>query len=264
MIRLTRIELLKLTTIKLGYGLLGTAAGLTVLFSLLEASRAGDSKGEYATGPLYTVSGFDSVANGGIWMLLLAAVLGVTMSTGEFRHHTATGTYLAVPARARVLGAKIAAGVVAGMVFGLAGFVISSGSALGFTAAHGYRIPVSDLTLARFGAGSLLAGALMAAIGVCVGALVKSQLAATIGVLVWATVVESIIGGLFHSVWPYLPYTAATTVSGLAIGGAAFGPAHGAPAVVALPFFAAAALVAAVAAAFAIVASRTTVRADIT
>jgi ABC-2 type transport system permease protein len=263
MITLIRIELLKLTTIRLGYALLGIAVGLTALFNILEGSKAGGT-GSYAPAPLYTVSGFESVANGGIWAFLLAAVLGVTITTGEFRHHTATFTYLAAPTRTKVLTAKVAAGALAGAVFGLAGFLISLGSALGFTAAHGYRVPVSDLTLARFGAGYLLAGALMAAVGVCVGALVKSQLAGTVGVLVWATVAESVIGGLYHAIWPYLPYTAATTVAGVAIGGGAFGPAHGGADGAPLPFFAAAAVVAAVAAAFALVASRTTLRDDIT
>jgi ABC-2 type transport system permease protein len=263
MIRLIRIELTKLATIRLGYALLSTAAGLTVFFSILEATRAGGA-GNYAPAPLYTAAGFDAVADGAIWTMLLGAVLGVTITTGEYRYHTATLTYLAVPARNRVLAAKAAAGAMVGAVFGVTGFIISFGVAFGFASAHGYRVPVSDLTLARFGAGYLLAGALLAAVGVGVGALVKSQLAGTIGVLVWAVIVESVVGGLYHPIWPYLPYTASTTIAGIAIGGAAFGPAHGGSNGAALPFFAAAALVAAVAAAFAVAASRTTLRADIT
>ena len=90
--------------------------------------------------------------------------------------------------------------------------------------------------------------ALLAAIGVCVGALVSSQLAGVIGVFVWCTILESLIGGLYHAVWPYLPYTAATTLAGISVGGAAFGPAHGATNGTALPFIAAAALLAALAA----------------
>jgi ABC-2 type transport system permease protein len=262
MIRLIRIELAKLTTIRLGYTLLGTAAGLTLFFSILEASMAG-GKGNYSPAPLYTVSGFDSVADGGIWTILLAAVLGVTITTGEYRYKTATLTYLAVPARAKVLAAKVAAGAIGGAVFTLAGFVISFGVAFGYATAHGYHVPTGDLTLARFGVGYLLAGALMCALGVCVGALVKSQLAGTIGVFVWSIIVESVVGGLYHPIWPYLPYTAASSVAGIAVGGAAFGPAHGGSNGAPLPFFAAAALVAGIAVAIAAIAARTTVRADI-
>ena len=41
MTRLIRVELLKIRTTRLSYGLLATGAGLTALFSVLEASRAG-------------------------------------------------------------------------------------------------------------------------------------------------------------------------------------------------------------------------------
>ena len=115
--RLIRAELLKLRTTRLSYGLLATAAGLTALFSVLEASRAGSGK---AVAPLYTAAGFNAVITGGVWALLLATVLGVTVSSGEFRHATATQTYLATPRRGRVMAAKAVAAACAGAVFGLA------------------------------------------------------------------------------------------------------------------------------------------------
>ena len=120
MTRLIRVELLKLRTTRLSYGLLATAAGLTALFSVIEASRAG-SAGRIT--PLYTAAGLNAVISGGVFALILAAVVGVTVSSGEFRHSTATLTYLATPRRNRVLAAKAAAGACAGAVFGLAGYV---------------------------------------------------------------------------------------------------------------------------------------------
>jgi ABC-2 type transport system permease protein len=204
------------------------------------------------------------VAEGAIWAMIFAAVLGVTIATTESRFHTATNTYLAVPRRGRVLSAKVAVGAIAGAVFTLTGYVISFGSAVGFVLARGHSVPVGDLELARLGAGYLVAGALMGAVGVCVGALVKSQLAAIVGVFVWAIIAESVIGGLYHPIWPYLPYTAATTIAGIPIGGGAFGPAHGGANGTPLSFLAAAAVVAGIAAVFALIADRTTLRADIT
>jgi ABC-type transport system involved in multi-copper enzyme maturation permease subunit len=263
MIRVIRVELLKVRTTRLSYGLLATAAGLTALFSILEANSAGGSGG-YSPPPLDTLTGFSDVISGGIWSLLLAAVLGVTISTGEFRHHTATLTYLAVPARTRVLAAKAVAGAVGGAVFGLTGFAIALGTGLGFTASDGYRVPLSDATMASYGAGHLLAGALLAAIGVAVGSLVRSQLAGVIGVFAWAIIIESLIGGLFVAIRPYLPYTAATTMAGSELGGAAFGPAHGVSGGTALAFPAAAALLVGIAVVLAAIAARTTVRRDIT
>ncbi len=261
MTRLIRVELLKLATTRLTYGLLGTTAGLTALFAVLEAARAGMSGG---VTPLSTAYGLNSVITGGVWALLLATILGVTVSSGEFRHQTATLTYLATPVRHRVLAAKAMAAALAGAVFGLAGYLIATGTGLAFVAARGDRIAIGGATLARYGAGYLLAAALLGAIGVALGTLVRSQLAGMIGVFVWAIIIESIVGGLYTSVRPYLPYTAATTLAGSNLGNAAFGPAHGLGGGTPLPFAAAAGLLAAIAIAGAAIAALTTLRRDIT
>jgi len=258
-----RVELLKLRTTRLTYGLLLTGAAVTALFTNLEAALGG--KGSSGPKPLYTASGFTDVFTGGIWLLLFAAVAGVTVTTSEYRHHTATLTYLALPDRNRVLRAKMVAGALTGLVFGLAAVVVAGGTAVGFTLAKGYQIPLSDATMIRFAVGSLLAGALLSAIGTGVGALVKSQLAGIVSVFVWTIVIESLIGGLFNSTRPYLPYTAATNLGGAALGGAAFGPAHsGAGTGTPLPFAATVALLLAVAAAVTVAAAMTSVRSDVT
>jgi ABC-2 type transport system permease protein len=260
MTRLIRVELFKLRTTRLTCGLFATAVGLSVLFSIVEASRAGSN----GVAPLSTAAGLNSVITGGVLALLLAAVLGVTISSGEFRHETATTTYLATPKRSRVLVAKGVAGACGGAVFGLAGWLIATGVGLGFVAADGYTAQIGDATMARYAAGHIVAGALMAAIGVAIGSLVRSQLAGIIGVFVWAVIIESIIGGLYNPVQPYLPYTTATTLAGSVLGGAAFGPAHGASSSAsALPFAAAAALLAGVAVVISAIAARTTVGRDI-
>jgi ABC-2 type transport system permease protein len=259
--RLIRVELLKLRTTRLSYGLLATAVGLVALFSVLEASQSGPGK---AVGPLDTAPGFTSLLAGGTLALVMAAVLGATVSSGEFRHSTATLTYLATPRRGRVLAAKMAAGTVAGAVFGLVGYLIALGVGLGFVASRGQAVPAGDATLARFGIGHVLAAALLATIGVALGSLIRSQLAVVIGVLVWTIVIESLLGGVFNAVQPYLPYTAATTLAGTQLGGAAFGPAHGASSTAtALPFAAATALLIGLAIAASVIADRTTVRRDV-
>ena len=261
MIRLIRVELLKLRTARMTYGLLATGAGLTVLFCVLEASRSGPGK---AVPPLSTASGLTSVVAGGTWSLLMAAVLGTMMSSGEYRHSTATLTYLASPHRDRVLAAKSVSAALAGAVFGLVGYLIALGVGLGFVAARGYTVPVGDATLIRYGLGHIVAAALLGAIGAALGSLVRSQIAVVIGVFLWTILIESIVGGLVNSVQPYLPYTAATTLGGTQLGGAAFGPAHGATTSASpLPFAAAAALLAGLAVALSLVAAGTTVRRDV-
>ncbi len=261
MIRLIRVELLKLGSTRLTYGLLGTAAALTAVFAVIEAARAGSGNG---IGPLSTASGLVAVITAGVWSLVLATVMGVTVSSGEFRHATATLTYLATPRRGRVLTAKVVAGACAGAVFGLVGYVIALGVGLIFAAARGYHVAIGDATLIRYGLGHIVATGLLAAVGVGLGSLIRSQLAGVIGVFVWTIVIESVLGGLFTSIRPYLPKTAASTLSGAPLGGSAFGPAHDLAGGSPLPFAAAAALLAGLAIVFCAVAARTTVVRDVT
>ncbi|HVT70436.1 MAG TPA: hypothetical protein VHF26_22005 [Trebonia sp.] len=261
MTRLVRIELLKLTSVRLGYGLLAASAGLTALWTILMASRAGQSSGGPA---LDTFAGQQSIITGGAWGLILAAVLGVIVASGEFRHHTATLTYLAAPARGRVLAAKAVAGAAGGAVFGLVGYAITLTVGLSFTAAHGDRLVVGAGTLTDWGLGHLVGAALLAAIGVAVGSLVRSQLATVIGIFAWSILIESLIGGLFPAARPYLPYNAASTLAGTPLGTASFGAGRSADGILPLPFAAVTALLAAIAVVLAAVAARTTVRRDIT
>jgi ABC-2 type transport system permease protein len=276
MIRLVRIELLKLRTVRLPAGLLVTAAGLTALFACVEASQAGRSGG--SVGSLATAAGLRSVTTVTGWAMLLAAILGVIVSSGEFRHATASMTYLATPARGRVLAAKMAAAACAGALFGLVAGVIATGAGLAFAAgrgdhgAHGASFALGAGTLAAHAAGAVLGAALLAALGAGLGSLVRSQLAGVVGVFIWALIVESVIGAIFTSARPYLPYTAATTLAGVQLGVGPGGfhvtvrthPAiPAAPVAGPLPFAAAAAVVAAVAVAVAMVAWLTTVRRDV-
>jgi ABC-2 type transport system permease protein len=261
MIRQIRIELLKMSTVRFNYGLLAGAAALTGIFSAIEASRAGTAGTGVA--PLNTYSGLSTIVTGGVWGLLFAAVLGVTISSGEFRHQTATLTYLATPNRSRVLAAKMVAAAIGGAVFGLAVYVMALGVGLGFAAGHHYPISIGAVTFVRFGLGHLVGGALLGCLGAVIGSLVRSQIAGVIGVFVWSIIFESLIGGLFTSVRPYLPYTAGTTLAGTALGAAGFGPSHADTAGSSLPFAAATALLIGLSVVLAALAARTTVRRDI-
>jgi ABC-2 type transport system permease protein len=261
MSRLIRVELFKLAVTRMTYGLLAVSVGLTALWNILEASRAGTAG---AGAPLDTYSGLRSIVSGGVWGLVLAAVLGVIVASGEFRHHTATATYLAAPHRGRVLAAKAVAGACGGAVFGLAVYAVSCAVGLGFAAAKGYPVAIGGATFFDWGAGHVAGGALLGAIGVVVGSLVRSQLAGVIGVFIWSIILESLLGGLFTAVRPYLPYTAAAALAGTPLGAASFGPGRGATADAPLPFLAAVGLLAGIAVVFGIAAARTTVRRDIT
>ena len=258
MIRLIGIELLKVRTTRTGFGLLAGEVALTALDAILRASRAGSGK----LAPLNTAAGLTNVLTLTGFALLMAALLGATMSSGEFRHATATLTYLAYPNRTQVLIAKTLAAAIAGLAFGVIGAAISTGVGLTFVAAHGYPVALAANTITGYALGAVLGAALLAAVGAALGSLIRSQLAVVVGILVWALFVESIVGGLFNSLGPYLPFTAATTLAGAKLGGGGFGYT-GSSAATALPFAAATALVIAATVLIATVAARTTVTADI-
>jgi ABC-type transport system involved in multi-copper enzyme maturation permease subunit len=251
MISAVQAEMLKLRTIRLPFVLLASAAGLTALVALLGATQAGS--GPHTPPPLNTAAGLTDVLSGTGLGMLMAVVLGITICTGEFRHATATATYLANPDRIAVLTAKTITAALAGLLFGLVTSGVATGIGLAFVAAKGYQVALGGITIARFAAGAVLGAGLLGAAGAGIGSLIRSQLASIIGVLAWGIVVEQVIGGLFTSVARYLPFRAATSLAGAELGG-------GTP----LPFAAAAALVAGVAVLISAVASRTTLEQDIT
>jgi ABC-2 type transport system permease protein len=258
MTRLIRVELLKIRTARVSFGLLATAVGMTALIVVLDAARAG---GKF-TPPLSTSAGLSFVVTITGFALLMAFIVGIIGSSGEFRHGTATVTYLATPSRGRVLVAKLVAGFGAGLIFGAAGAVTADAAGLAFAVGKGDAVAVGAATLTRFGVGAMLAGGLLAALGTAIGSLVRSQLAAVVGALVWSLVLESVLSGLFGSLSPYLPFTAAATLGGSRLGGGDIGFYSSSPAQ-SLPFAAAACLVAGLAVVIAAVAALTSVRADI-
>ncbi len=257
--RLIRTELLKLRTTRVPYALLATTAGVTALFSALTATV-----GARANQPLSSVAGQVTVTTASGFALILAAVLGALAATGEFRHNSATLTYMATPDRRLVMVAKGAAGAVFGAAFGVVAAVITTGIGLAVLAGKGYHLHLGSGALIGHIAGAGVGAGLLAVLGVAVGTLVRSQLATVIGVFVWCLVVESLLGGLVHSVRPYLPYAMAATLGGTHLGQAAFGPGYQASTQTPLPFVATVAFLAGIGVLIAAIASRTSLKADVT
>lgn len=254
MTRLVRTELLKLRTIRMNYGLLAAAGALTALISVLIASRAGHAVGLGGdiVPSLATVDGLTRVITATRFGMLFATVFGVIVSSGEFRHSTATPTYLAAPHRNRVMIAKIVAAALVGLAFGLVASGVATAVGLAFVSAKGFTVALSAATMLRFAAGAAAGAALLAAAGTAVGSLVRQQVIAVIGVFAWGFVIESILAGLFPAEARYLPYSAAIAMAGRAQGASTV-----------LPMWGAAALLAALAVVIALIASRTTVPRDI-
>jgi len=254
MTRPIRAETLKLRTAPMTWGLLGAAAGVTVLLDVLIGIRAGAGKGRVEILPLTTLSGQNTIFTTTQFAILLAMVLGVLVAAGEFRHGTATATALVTPRRHQVLVAKATVAGGMGLVFGLVGVVVSTGVGLAFLAAHGDALLLSVGTLLRDGAGACLGAGLLAVGGVAVGSLLRSQVAGVVTVLVWTLAGETGLGALFPSASPYFPFNAARSLSGVS---------SFAGETAAAQFYVAALTVAAVAIVLALIAAETTVRRDI-
>src|SRR5437879_11775576 len=103
MSRSLRCELLKLRTARLPWGLFGIAVALAGVHAALFDSNAGGT-GHTAIDSLATQTGQSQAITIPGEMLLFATVLGVIVASGEFRHGTATNTYLATPNRVREIG----------------------------------------------------------------------------------------------------------------------------------------------------------------
>lgn len=256
MITAIKTEVLKIRTTRLALGLLAGAAAWTAMVATIESSRSGAGG---IVPSLATEAGLRAVLASTGFAAILAAVFGATVSSGEFRHRTATDTYLDEPDRRRVLVAKVATAGITGLLFGLVGSAITTAVGLTFTATRGYSVALSTNTIARYALGAIIGAGILAAAGAALGSLIRSQLAAIVVVFAWAFGIEQIIGGLSNTIATYLPFAAASTLSG----GTSKAMPPLPPGLDPLPFGAAATLLAAVTVLLATLAARSTIRRDI-
>jgi hypothetical protein len=160
-----------------------------------------------------------------------------------------------------VLAAKAVAAAVAGALLGSAAAATSAGIGLGFAASRGYPLALSDPAIARYAGGTVLGSALLAAAGAGAGSLIRQQTAAIIAVVARGLVIELVVGATLTAVGPFLPYTAAAMLAGDTNGGGMPQIPHG---VTALPYPAAVAVLAAIAAALCAAAALTVTKRDVT
>jgi ABC-2 type transport system permease protein len=145
---------------------------------------------------------------------LFAALLGALSITGELRTGTIRPTFLVTPRRTRVVAAKVAAGMLAGIGVGLVAEALTAGAEAAGLAARGIDIELGAGDYAQLLAGGALAAGLFAAIGVGVGALVRNQVAAVAGLCVWLLFVEPLLLGDVPSAAKYAPEASAGAIAG--------------------------------------------------
>lgn len=125
---------------------------------------------------------------------LLTLVLGVLAMGQEFRHRTATGTFLASPRRGRVVAAKAAVLVPVAAVNGaahLAGAIVGGGVVLALNDLAVFPEPGQLMRTLALG---LLVMVLWALIGLGLGALITNQVAALFLAVALAWIIEPLLG----------------------------------------------------------------------
>jgi len=189
--RLVRTELLKQRTIRTFVGGIAAApviAGLVTIAILGAAGKQGNDP--LSPDNLVQVLGAPAGA-----ITLIAILLGVVGTAGEYRHQTITTTFLASPRRRDVVIAKLAAHSITGALMGVLSLAVSTAIAVPWLRSSGVEIHVGVDTI-RVAAGLVVSTALYAALGVSIGALIRNQTAAAAAVLIWLLAVERLIGDL--------------------------------------------------------------------
>jgi ABC-2 type transport system permease protein len=204
----TKAELLKVRSTRTTIGLVVGMIALILLFALLSGlltsapnlSSTENQRGLLSVGSLAGV---------------FSALAGIMLVTSEYRFGTIRPTFLFTPRRSRVVAAKLLAGVLAGVAFGIVGEGL--GFAIGYVALSergiDYVLSSSQTLLLLFG--TLAGVALWGAIGVGLGVIVRNQVGSIIGLLAWGFVVENLLFAFVPSVGRFAPAHASDALTGL-------------------------------------------------
>lgn len=198
-------ELRKMRSTRTNLGLLAGMIGLILLTVMLNGfitkkPELADLGNQYA------------VLSAGTSAALFAALIGVMAITSEYRHGTIRPTFVITPHRSRVIGAKVLASLLMGVVFGIAAIGLSFGIGYAILAGRGITLALSAGDILWLLLGTPVLTAAWAALGVGFGALVRNQVFAVIGLIVWSMVVDNLLRGLVPSIGGYTPVGASAAI----------------------------------------------------
>lgn len=205
---LIHAELLKLRTTRAFWAYIAAALAFVPVSIALSITTASD------TAPLTSSEGLRGVISAASAGGLLVLLIGITMMAGEFRHNTATTTFLITPVRNRVIAAKVAAGTIVGLVLAAASSVLTLAVALPWLAARDIDVSLLSGDVGVPVLGAFIATGLAAAVGIGLGALMPNQTLAITVVVVWTSIVEALLVGFLPEVGRWLPTGAASALGG--------------------------------------------------
>lgn len=202
--KLLRAEAIKLRSVRTTWLMLGIGLLVEALFAGLYVGLV--SLGD--VGPIREVQ-----TGTGLLMVMLL-VLGVLTITTEFRHGTASTTFLAAPRRYPVLMAKLGAVLATGVLTGLAYVAVNGGLALPlFESREGSLPPAGEI--ASVYAGVVVSFALLCAFGLGVGAIIRNQVGAIIAAIAFFFILSPLPELLPGNIGDYFPAQAVGSLHGL-------------------------------------------------
>jgi ABC-2 type transport system permease protein len=194
MAALVRSEYRKLFGTKLWLWLWLGALGFTTLATVFTILPEGSQNTDVPS--LQTDAGLHNLFAAAGAGSIFAVVLGAIGMTAEFRHLTATPTFLATPHRGRVVIAKLITYATTGLVYGVTCVALVLAIALPWLPAK-----EADVSLTSHGIPAVLIAAvaivgIYALLGVGIGALIRNQIAAVVGTLIYLFVLEGLISNI--------------------------------------------------------------------
>jgi ABC-2 type transport system permease protein len=203
-----RAELLKIRSTRTTIGLILGMIALILLFTLLSGLLTHPS-GLASREDQRQLLSLSSLAG------VFSALAGVLLVTSEYRFGTIRPTILFNPMRSHVLTAKVIAGALAGIAFGVLGEAV--GWAVGYPIfeARGITVVLSSGDILLLTLGGLAGAALWGAIGAGLGTIIHNQVGGIITLLAWGLVVDSLLFGLVPSVGRFTPTRASDALMGL-------------------------------------------------
>ena len=205
MTALVRAEWTKLFSTRVWIGLLIGSCALVALGTVLSTAFAGEAP-QPGQPPLPDVGDplYERVVLAGTAeAAVLFLILGIIGMTQEYRHRTATPTFLTTPRRGRVVVAKLVAYALAAVPMVV---VVSAVNLLVMVTASG-SVPSLGADNLEVMARAGLVLVVYAVLGVGLGALLRNQVAAIVGGLVYLFVIEGLlqIVSATQAVYRWLP-----------------------------------------------------------
>jgi ABC-2 type transport system permease protein len=192
---LLRSEWIKLFTTRTTWVMIGIGLAGEALFAGLFS----------ALGSAENVSDIHEYGPGIGLVLVLTLVLGVLISTTEFRHGTSSSTFLASPRRYPAMAAKLAVALAVGAAIGVAFAIVNGGLALPILSGREGVVTPATSEVLRVYVGNAVALALICAFGFGVGAIVRNQVGAIIAAIAFFFILSPLPELLPGHIGDYFP-----------------------------------------------------------